>query len=330
MKKFWRSTIKDLEDWSIAFPEYILSNDYKKINRVYRQKTAHCRFELMNDKTGYIENVFISTKWGDSVELNSKYVARVPLIDGFWTAEEVKNYCKKNKIKKFIRPIFYPLSDESYYPKSDGHASERSGWLDIANSIPSFKKAFMKNQINIKYLIEVSEEYFSRKYGDDWETYEPEEQKRIQQEFVEELDATLRDNENSGKSILSTTYLDESGKPFPGISITTLPNKLQDGAYLDDASAGVQQILTAYGVDPSLIGAGIPGGKLGAGSGSDKRQAWLILSALLKPNRETTLEVFEFIQEYNEWPDELSGAFEDTVLTTLDQNPTGTVKAAQI
>ena len=54
----------------------------------------------------------------------------------------------------------------------------------------------------------------------------------------------------------------------------------------------------ALGVDPSLIGAGIPGGKLGAGSGSDKREAFTILSALKKHDRETTIEIFEFIQQY--------------------------------
>ena len=74
----------------------------------------------------------------------------------------------------------------------------------------------------------------------------------------------------------------------------------------------------------------IPGGKLGAGSGSDKRESFLILSALTKSNRETTLEVFDFIKEYNKWDDNLIGGFEDTVLTTLDKNPTGSQKATNL
>ena len=125
-------------------------------------------------------------------------------------------------------------------------------------------------------------------------------------------------------------YKDDNGNPLPGLKITAVDNKLKDGAYLQDTSAGNQEILTAIGVDPSLIGAGIPGGKLGAGSGSDKREAWFILSALMKTNRDTTLEPFEFIQEYNGWDQQLIGGFEDTVLITLDKNPTGTQKAAQI
>ena len=330
MNRFWQSTIKDLNLWEIAFPEYVLSNDYKTINRIERKIAAHCRFEVMDEATGFIKNLYLSSAWDKNPDISSKFVAKIPLIDNYWSAEDVKEYCKKNKIKNFVRPIYYPLIDESYYPKASWHSADQSGWLDISNSIPVFKKAFIENQINIKFLIEVSELFFQKKYGDAWETYEVDEQKRIQEDFVVTLDETLRNNENAGKSILSVIYHDDNGAPLPGLKITTIDNKLQDGAYLDDTSAGVQQSLTALGVDPSLIGAGIPGSKLGAGSGSDKREAWLILSALLKSPRETTLEPFEFIQDYNNWNEDLIGGFEDTKLTTLDANPTGTEKAVQL
>jgi len=330
MKRFWKETITDLEYFAIAFPEYVLSKDFKTITKVKRQKTANCRFELMDEKTLSIKNVYISSKWQEGVNEASKDVSTVPLIDSYWSTEEVKEYCKANKITNFIRPIFYPLLDESYYPKAEWHSVINSGWLDIANSIPKFKKAFLENQLNIKFLIEVSEEYFDRYYKEDWLTFTPEKRQEIRQEFVENLDKALRDTQNAGKSIMSMVYKDDNGNPLPGLKITAIDNKLKDGAYLQDTSAGNQEILTAIGVDPSLIGAGIPGGKLGAGSGSDKNSAWFILSALMKSNRDTTLEPFEFIQEYNGWDEKLHGGFEDTVLTTLDKNPTGTEKAAQL
>ena len=330
MKRFWKEIITDLEYFAIAFPEYVLSKDFKTINRIKRQKSANCRFELMDEATRSIQNIYLSTKWQEGVDLASKYVDQVPLIDSYWSAQEVKEHCQRYKIRKFIRPIFYPLVDESYYPKAEWHSAINSGWLDIANSIPKFKKAFLENQLNIKYHIEVSEEYFDRKYQEDWKGFTTEKRQQIRTEFVEELDAALRDTQNAGKSIMSIIYKDDNQNPLPGLKITAVDNKLKDGAYLEDTSAGNQEILTAIGVDPSLIGAGIPGGKLGAGSGSDKREAWFILSALMKTNRDTTLEPFEFIQEYNDWDSSLTGAFEDTVLTTLDKNPTGTQKAAQI
>lgn len=330
MKRFWKETITDLEYFAIAFPEYVLSKDFKTINRIKRQKTADCRFEIMDEATRSVKNVYISSKWAEGVDAASKYVGKVPLIDSYWSAEEVKEYCKKHKIRNFIRPIFFPLVDESYYPKAEWHSVINSGWLDIANSIPKFKKAFLENQLNIKFHIEISVEYFERKYKEDWQNFTAEKRQELRTQFLEELDAALRDTNNAGKSINSMIYKDDNGNPLPGLTITAVDNKLKDGAYLQDTSAGNQEILTAIGVDPSLIGAGVPGGKLGAGSGSDKREAWFILSALMKTNRDTTLEPFEFIQEYNGWDDKLIGGFEDTVLTTLDKNPTGTEKAAQL
>jgi len=330
MKRFYRETIVDLEYWSLAFPEYILSNDFKRINRVKRQQTANGRFSVMNENTGYIEKIYLSTKWAEGVNVDSKYVAEIPVIDSYWSAAEVKEYCKAKKIRNFVRPIFYPLVDESYYPRTPWHAVNDNGLFKIANSIPRFKEAMFDNQINIKYHIEVNEDYFARKYKDDWDEFNPEKREEIRKNFVTEIDEALRDPVKAGGSIMSIKYKDDNGTLQSGISITTIDDQYKDGIYLPESSAANSEILFAFGVDSSIIGAGIPGGKLGAGSGSDKRESFLILSALSKTNRETTLETFEFIRDYNEWPSDLIGGFEDTILTTLDKNPTGTQKAAQL
>lgn len=330
MKRFFKETINDLEYFAIAFPEYILSKDFNTINRVKRQKTAHCRFELMDKESRSVKHVYISSKWDDNAKVGTEYVDKVQLIDSYWSAEEVKEYCKKKKIHKFIRPIFYPLLDESYYPKAEWHTVFNNDWLAIANSIPKVKKSEIQDRLNINYHIEVFEEYFQREYIDDWEDFDADKKQEIRREFIDTLTEKLSGAEKGGQSIMSMIYKDDDGKPQPGLKITTIDKKKNDGIHLQDTSAGNQEILTAIGVDPSLIGAGIPGGKLGAGSGSDKREAWLILSALMKTNRETTLEPFEFIQEYNGWDDKLIGGFENTVLTTLDKNPTGSQNAAQL
>ena len=90
MKRFFKEIISDEETFYIAFPEYVLSKDFKKINRVQRQKAAWCRFEEM-DEQGFIKNVYISQKWGSTVDFDSNYVAKVPLIDSYWSADEVKD-----------------------------------------------------------------------------------------------------------------------------------------------------------------------------------------------------------------------------------------------
>jgi hypothetical protein len=330
MKRFDKEIIADLEFWNFACPEYVLSNDFKKINRVKRQYASDSRFEMMDETTRTINNLYVSSKWEEGVDVASKYVDTIPLINSDWSAEEVKEYCKKKKIHNFVRPILFPMINSAYYPDPEWQSIESSGWLDIINSIPKFKKAFLEEKMNVNLHIEVFDEYFERKYKEDWQGFTPAKREEIRTEFVEQLDSSLRGVENGGKSIMSIIYKDDNGTPQPGLKITEIEKGKKDGAYLDDTSAGIQAALTAAGVDPSLIGAGIPGSSLGAGSGSDKSAAFNILSALMKPNRDTTLEIFEFIQEYNGWDEKLIGGFEDTVLTTLDKNPTGTQKAAQL
>lgn len=323
MNRFWKETIADLEYFSIAFPEYILSDNFKTINQVRRQKTAWCRFSLPNKDNNLVEFVYISEKFGkETVDTTSEYVSEVTLIDSYWSPDQVKEYCKANNIKNFIRPIFYPLIDEGFYPKSEWHAVVESGWLDVANSVPALKKALFSNQMTIKYLVEINELYFQKIYNEQWNKFSPDERIEIRRKVVDAVNESLGGNDNAGKSIQSMKFI-EDGKEYSAVTITAIDDKLKDGSYLPEAEAANSEVLFALGVDPTLIGAGIPGGKLGAGSGSDKREAFTILSALFKTNRETTLEVYDFIAQYNGWDSSIRAAFENTILTTLDANPTG-------
>lgn len=328
MNRFWKETIMDLEWFSIAFPEYILSENFKTINRVKRHRTAWCRFEVMNKDNGLVEHVYISEKFGkENVSIDSEFVEKVPLIDSYWSVDQVREYCKANNIKKFIRPIFYPLLDEAFYPQAEWHSVVKSGWLDVANSVPALKKALFTNQMTVKYLIEIDERYFEALYKENWATMKPDERNQIRQGIINTINDSLTGNENAGKSIQSMQLVGNDGQAYSAVTITTIDDKLKDGSYLPEAEAANSEILFALCVDSSLIGAGIPGGKLGAGSGSDKRVAFDILSALFKTNRETTLEVYDFIAQYNNWDNTIKPAFENTIITTLDANPTGTKNA---
>lgn len=328
IQRFTKEIILDLEWWSLAFPEYILSNNYETINKVSRQKTAWCRFELMNETNGLVEHVYISEGFGKrSVDLTGDYVEKVPLIDSYWSPEQVKAYCKANKITKFIRPVFYPLLDEAFYPEPEWQSILKSGWLDVANSVPALKKALFNNQMTIKYIIEIDERYFEKIYQGEWNQFKPDERKKIRQDVIDSINEGLVGNDKAGKTIQSMMLTGSDNKQYSAIKITALDDKLKDGSYLPEAEAANSEVLFALGVDPTLIGAGIPGGSLGAGSGSDKREAFIILSALKKTDRETTLEIFQFIQQYNKWDPKIRFAFENTILKTLDANPTGTENA---
>lgn len=324
IKRFWTETIADKETLFIAWPEFILSQDYNKIVSLRRQQSAKMRYEKMNPNTGLIENCYLCHDWQAHTTADDEFVAKIPVIDSYWSADFIKEYCKKEKIKKFVMPVFYPLMDETYYPSADWHAVYHNGWMEVANSIPEYKQRLFQNQLHIKYVVHISEEYFHRTYGDDWQDFKPERKIEIRQKLTRDIDDHLSGNKNAGKSIQSVTYKTHEGNWVEGIKVEAIDDKLKDGAYLPEASAANSEILFAMGVDPSIVGAGIPGGKMNTGSGSDKREAFSILTSLFKPKRESTLDIWRLLRDYNGWPSDLEGDFANTELTTLDKNPTGT------
>lgn len=327
LKNFSKESIADLEWFGIMFPEYILTDNYQKILRVKRHQSAWCRYGIQNDN-GDITTIYISQKFNkDSVSVDSEYLEQVPHVDPILSTAEVKEFCKANGIKKFIRPVKYPLLDEAYYPIPEWHSVIDNGWLEVANSVPALKRAIFKNQISIKYIIHIDERYFEKSYKESWALKTVEERIEIRKQLIDSINDKLTGDDNAGKSIQSMKFEDDKGNTVNAIEIETIDDKFKDGSYLPEAEAANSEVLFALGVDPSLIGAGIPGGKLGAGSGSDKNAAFNILQALKKSDREFFIESLEFVRDYNEWDMNIQFGFEDTVLTTLDKNPTGTQTA---
>ena len=83
--------------------------------------------------------------------------------------------------------------------------------------------------------------------------------------------------------------------------------------------------VSGFGIDPSLLGLNMPGGKdLNGSGGSDKRESLKIAQATLATDRISTLDVVLTIGELNGVDPELVPKFIDIdVSQTLDQNPTG-------
>lgn len=325
-KLFLQETIKDLEWFNIAFPEFVLSVDRKSILSVRRHKTAWVRFAAPNT-AGVIEHIYISSKFGTTASVDvdgNKDVSKITLLNPYLTKDEIIEYCVKNNIQNFSIPFGFPVVDESFYPEADWHSILNSGWLQVANSVPEYKLNIFKNQVSIKYIIEIDERYFQKVYAEKWLDYSIEEKLKIREDIIKAITDELSGNTNSGKSISSIMFEDDKGNQISAVKITPIDDKFKDGSYLPEAEAANSEVLFAMGVDPSVIGAGIPGGKLGAGSGSDKRVAFNILQSLKTADRDVTLSVLEFIQDFNGWDSTIKFAFENTEITTLDKNPTST------
>lgn len=185
-----------------------------------------------------------------------------------------------------------------------------------------------EKQFNFKYLIHIADDYFLHRYGRDvWEEFSAEKKEKLRDEMATKIDEEMSGNEAGGKSLISPFFRDKnSGELIKGIQIEEVPQTLVNGEFLPDASAGNSEILFSMGVDPALLGAGIPGGKNLSGSGSDKREAYTILCARLPRKHARTLKVFRIIQKWNGWNPDYVAKLPNINLTTLDKNPNGQQK----
>lgn len=291
----WIQVIGSLEIFANAWPEFILNKGMDKINRVYPKDPAYCRYEKMNPDTARIENLYYSARWEMFPALgDTKKVLTIPMYDPL--KYDGRHYADP----KFIYPMFYKSFNKSYYHLSVWNGVRASGWMDVANKIAPLKLAIMKNQMVIKYHVVVPDYYFATKYPSPDYTAEARESK-IKNELTD-LNDFLTDIENSGKAFISFAFWDKTSQKLKeGWQFTVLDNKLDNGSYLPDSQAANSEILFGIGVDPTLIGAGIPGGKLGAGSGSDKREAFWQLNAEMGIYRQISLDPLYFIRDFNGW-----------------------------
>ncbi len=317
---FMNDVISDYETLNICYPEFLLSPDKSKIISVKRHQSAHCRLGVPN-KNGLIEKVYINKDWEN---YNEEYTEDVRFFSPEARWGEIKEFCKAKKIDRFIIPVVAPLTVEKMYPVVKWASSFRNGWVEVVLSVPEFKKYMFENQLNVKYLVYIADDFFSHKYGQSaWNDFTSEEKEQYRKELVEKIDEHMSGNEASARSLISPYFRDQNNNLIKGIEVVPIDDKIKDGGFLPDAASGNSQILFSMGVDPCLLGAGIPGGKNLSGSGSDKREAYTILCTRMPIRRIRTLEIFNFIRDWNGWNPNLIGKFPNINLTTLDKNPNG-------
>lgn len=279
-----------------AVPRLIFTADRSEVYSLTCYKTAHFRFQKP-DKAGFIQNGFICADWESITSTQSEYVETIPLIDIYADPEMYKD----DQGFKYIYPLAYPTEDEVHYPLVDWNAARESGWLDVAQSIPKFKKALMKNQITLKNLIQVPSWWWEWKHPG-FSKMEVAQRKQIMDLEVDNFEKFFKGDDNAGASMMVTFISDPAHqKEYQGWKVDAVDNKIKDGMYIEDSNEASSHLLYSLGMDPAIIGSQ-PGSKLGAGSGSDKRVAFNIYVDTIRAHQDLILEPLSWIARYNGWP----------------------------
>ena len=300
-----------------TFSELILSLDRKKITGLYHIEAEHARLAKANTSNQvnwlmYSKHFPFQTAQADT---NKVFI---PLYK--WYDREA--FFARLQGRKFAWHTRFPTPGIIYYARAWWLGLFREGgWMDVSAQVPKIVSAMQKNQIALKYIISIPETYFIIRYPD-WTTFDNAQRQAIIDAKIKDLNTYLAGVDNVFKSVAYVFKENEiTGAPMGKIEITPVDDKAKNGVWVPDSFAADAQIVQGLGMDPSQIGLAPEGGKMGAGSGSDKMQSFNQMTLLNTPDQRLVLEPLNFISRYNGWG--LTCLVKHTHLTTQDNSRTG-------
>jgi len=318
---FWRNQIgtfqlglvQDYEWWNFLYVQYIVNASFTKILGVKWQRTKDVRSGKRDVITGEVPSYFLSSLWPKPTESQYVELPAFSLLNPL--NETVPNGIYKHQL---------PSPDKDYYPTAKWQSNHR--WLAVSKKIAQWINANIDNSVNIKYHVEIPEQYFIDLYPErNYETLAEciAARANAERSLKEEIDKCLAGADNAQKIFYTKFAVDVNGEPLPGWKINVLPNDIKDAAWLSADATAASRILSAHGVDPTLSGLRT-GNSLQVGSGSDMREKFnFYLQLHTTIGRQITTEWFDIVSRVNGWPPDIRIGFRDVYLDTLNNAKTG-------
>ncbi|MBS6237461.1 MAG: hypothetical protein KH897_03555 [Bacteroides sp.] len=321
----------DLAIFYDSYVEYLFdSNNPPKLVQIKSKEATCSRISKIDEKTGKSEWHGYSAEWHKG---SPEDVIATPLLDRQSSLRDLKvrmgilpNKDGKNEIVKernFIHNIRINTPGRFYYSRPYWWSVFASGWYDFSSAIPVYKKALIKNQMTLRYVIYIKDTFWDKLYKAKGLTTD-EEKAQCREDFLKEMNDFLAGEENAGKAFVAEFRYDKiKGFEDKDIIISALTNQQIGGEYIEDSEEVSNTICYAMGVHPSIIGASPGKGK--SINGTEARELFTIEQALMKMYQDATLEPLYFAKAINDWPKDIYFSITNCQLTTLDQG-TGAVK----
>jgi hypothetical protein len=315
-QNYHTSSFRDLTKFGNCFPLLVPNNKGDKIVRIDALNARHCR--MSKDKTKLlVYGDFCNNTPGST----TKDVVVYDMLD------ETDPQFHLDALKatgKFTKPMAFPRirnyqSNNDYYARTDWWSVKKSGWLKIAHQIPKFLEAAYRNAITCMWHVKVPVEFYNRVFPE--KSYKNLELRlEAIKKWQDEIDKNLTGVENANKSIFTEFHLNESGKAEEQVVIDKLDNKMNFDDKLATSAAANSEILFSLMVNPSILGAGMPGGPYAgnAGSGSDIREGLMVSLVLSYIEKQQVLNPVKLMFRFNGYKN-IDFKYRNIVLTTLDK-----------
>jgi hypothetical protein len=271
LNRYWREACVDFTWFQNIFPDMIKSKGGDSIATLSCHQSAWSRFGKMDNK-GTISKLFVSANWPEA-KPEDGYTTEYEVVDPY-RSTLIDDLRKKKALKRFVYPVNYPSPGKAYYSLPAWVAFVNSEWYEIKKLIPQWKLKFMKRILSASFVVTIPASYW-KVANKDWDGLTKEEQLKIKQAKVKDINDKLTGIEGVGATILSEVGIDERGNPIPGFTFTPIASGFKDGEHLEDSQEASQHLMRALSVDHTLVGNG-------TGRGTDAEYSNCITSTIQK------------------------------------------------
>lgn len=295
-----RRAVNQLYRKFITIPQLILKGD--QIHKIHATEVNHLRF-AEKDKNGFLYKAYMRPDWHEGATATAKDTKEFLVIDPLCFDPEMlvdnwfEHYHAKNL--SFLLPCAV-YTGQAYYPTPKWYRTlTRSKWFDLAQQIPLFKTSLLKNQLFIKYHIQMPDYWMEWKYPG-YDGKPKAERKKLYIAEIKKFEDFFKGEEKAGNSIASIFKTDHNGKSYEGWKITAIDDKIKDGMYIEDSEEAAQKTFTAVGVDMGILG--LTGGDPSASrSGSQRRESLNLHVSVHKIDEDVVLMPFDYAAVFNKW-----------------------------
>ena len=314
-RNFHTDAFRDLNKFGNCFALFNFNIEGTKILSPQIVNARHCRLSLDKSKLLVFGDFKNSNPSTDNSVVFQVLDEHDPAYHLNWLKEKEK---LKGQAIAFPRIARY-MSNNDYYATPDWDTAYKAGWVDVAHIIPKLLKKAYSNAMHIMWHIQIPYAYWEKRYPkNDYKNVK--EREVLIQADMDQIEKNLTSEENANKAIFTHFAINENGKAEEKWQFDKLDNKLNIDEKLSTSSAANSEILFAMMVNPSVIGAGTPGGPYSgnAGSGSDIREGLLLSMMLSYIEKQQVLDPIELMFSFNGIED-VEIKYKNILLTTLDK-----------
>ena len=308
------SAFRDLFKFGNCFPILYFNHDGSRIVNTIIHNARHCRISVEKDRILTFPN--FDERWP-----SDKDCTVFPMLDEYDPFLDLERRRATGKLDG--KAIAFPriknyYSNNDFYGIPDWDAAQKSGWIDIANKIPKFLAKSYANAMSLMWHIQVPKSWFETHFPKGDSKSKHERQQKVD-EWMEKMERDLCGEENVSKAFISQYTTGINGKEECW-KIDRLENEIDAKERLSTSAAANSEILFSLMINPSVFGAGMPGGAYAgnAGSGSDIRESFLVSIITTYIEKQQVLFPIKMMLGYNGHGDDLVLKYKETILTTLN------------